>query len=111
MQEALLAVVRMLNPFTPHASFTLWRELNGEGDIDNAPWPVADEARWWKTAPSSSSRSMAKFVVKFTVAVDATEEQVRERAGQEHLVAKCLDGKTMRKVIYVPGKLLNLVVG
>ncbi|MGJ8141124.1 hypothetical protein, partial [Klebsiella pneumoniae] len=48
---------------------------------------------------------------KITVAVDATEEQVRERAGQEHLVAKYLDGKTVRKVIYVPGKLLNLVVG
>jgi leucyl-tRNA synthetase len=44
MREALLAVVRMLNPFTPHASFTLWKELNGEGDIDNAPWPVADES-------------------------------------------------------------------
>lgn len=43
MQEALLAVVRMLNPFTPHICFTLWQELKGEGDIDNAPWPVADE--------------------------------------------------------------------
>jgi leucyl-tRNA synthetase len=48
---------------------------------------------------------------KITVAVDATEEQVRERAGQEHLVAKYLEGVTVRKVIYVPGKLLNLVVG
>ncbi len=64
MQEALLAVVRMLNPFTPHASFTLWRELNGEGDIDNAPWPVADESAMVEDTPSSSSRSMAKFVVK-----------------------------------------------
>ena len=48
---------------------------------------------------------------KITVPVNATEEQVRERAGQEHLVAKYLDGVTVRKVIYVPGKLLNLVVG
>ncbi|MGC8400664.1 hypothetical protein ACP3P6_06620 [Enterobacter mori] len=45
------------------------------------------------------------------MAVDATEEQVRERAGQEPLVAKYLEGVTVRKVIYVPGKLLNLVVG
>ncbi|WP_348241979.1 class I tRNA ligase family protein, partial [Salmonella enterica] len=43
LQEALLAVVRMLNPFTPHVCFTLWQELVGEGDIDNAPRPVADE--------------------------------------------------------------------
>ncbi len=45
-----------------------------------------------------------KVRAKFTVPVDATEEQVRERAGQEHLVAKYLDGVTVRKVIYVPGK-------
>ncbi|XPE61400.1 hypothetical protein ACNKHT_04405 [Shigella flexneri] len=52
-----------------------------------------------------------KVRAKITVPVDATEEQVRERAGQEHLVAKYLDGVTVRKVIYVPGKLLDLVVG
>ncbi|WP_240327986.1 hypothetical protein, partial [Klebsiella pneumoniae] len=45
------------------------------------------------------------------VSADATEEQVRARAAEEHLVAKYLDGVTIRKVIYVPGKLLNLVVG
>ena len=48
---------------------------------------------------------------KITVAADATEQQVRELAGQEAQVAKYLDGVTIRKVIYVPGKLLNLVVG
>ena len=111
MQEALLAVVRMLNPFTPHASFTLWRELNGEGDIDNAPWPVADESAMVEDSTLVVVQVNGKVRVKITVAVDATEEQVRERAGQEHLVAKYLDGKTVRKVIYVPGKLLNLVVG
>ncbi|RAU80209.1 leucine--tRNA ligase, partial [Klebsiella pneumoniae] len=111
MQEALLAVVRMLNPFTPHASFTLWRELNGEGDIDNAPWPVADESAMVEDSTLVVVQVNGKVRGKITVAVDATEEQVRERAGQEHLVAKYLDGKTVRKVIYVPGKLLNLVVG
>ena len=43
LQEALLAVVRMLYPFTPHVCFTLWQALGGEGDVDTAPWPVADE--------------------------------------------------------------------
>jgi leucyl-tRNA synthetase len=101
MQEALLAVVRMLNPFTPHVSFTLWRELNGEGDIDNAPWPVADESAMVEDSTLVVVQVNGKVRGKITVAVDATEEQVRERAGQEHLVAKYLDGKTVRKVIYV----------
>jgi leucyl-tRNA synthetase len=111
MREALLAVVRMLNPFTPHASFTLWQELNGEGDIDNAPWPVADESAMVENTTLVVVQVNGKVRGKITVPVDATEEQVRERAGQEHLVAKYLDGVTVRKVIYVPGKLLNLVVG
>lgn len=111
MQEALLAVVRMLNPFTPHICFTLWQELKGEGDIDNAPWPVADEKAMVEDSTLVVVQVNGKVRVKITVPVDATEEQVRERAGQEHLVAKYLDGVTVRKVIYVPGKLLNLVVG
>ncbi|ABP59857.1 leucine--tRNA ligase [Enterobacter sp. 638] len=111
MREALLAVVRMLNPFTPHACFTLWQELKGEGDIDNAPWPVADESAMVENTTLVVVQVNGKVRGKITVAVDATEEQVRERAGQEHLVAKYLEGVTVRKVIYVPGKLLNLVVG
>ncbi|AOP85941.1 leucine--tRNA ligase [Enterobacter kobei] len=111
MREALLAVVRMLNPFTPHVSFTLWQELKGEGDIDNAPWPVADEAAMVENTTLVVVQVNGKVRGKITVAVDATEEQVRERAGQEPLVAKYLEGITVRKVIYVPGKLLNLVVG
>ena len=111
MQEALLAVVRMLNPFTPHVCFTMWEALKGEGDIDNAPWPVADEAAMVEDSTLVVVQVNGKVRGKITVPVNATEEQVRERAGQEHLVAKYLDGVTVRKVIYVPGKLLNLVVG
>ncbi|MCK8537679.1 leucine--tRNA ligase [Yersinia ruckeri] len=111
MQEALLAVVRMLYPFTPHVCFTLWQALGGEGDIDTAPWPVADEQAMVEDSKLVVVQVNGKVRGKITVPADATEEYVRERAGQEHLVAKYLDGVTVRKVIYVPGKLLNLVVG
>ncbi|AJI94689.1 leucine--tRNA ligase [Yersinia ruckeri] len=111
MQEALLAVVSMLYPFTPHVCFTLWQALGGEGDIDTAPWPVADEQAMVEDSKLVVVQVNGKVRGKITVPADATEEYVRERAGQEHLVAKYLDGVTVRKVIYVPGKLLNLVVG
>ena len=111
MQEALLAVVRMLNPFTPHASFVLWQSLGGSGDIDNAPWPQADEAAMVEDSLLVVVQVNGKVRGKITVAADASQEQVQARAAQEHLVAKYLDGVTIRKVIYVPGKLLNLVVG
>ncbi|WP_027712751.1 leucine--tRNA ligase [Dickeya chrysanthemi] len=110
-QETLLAVVRMLYPFTPHVCFVLWNELKGEGDIDQAPWPVADEQAMVEDSRLVVVQVNGKVRGKITVAADATEQQVRERAAQEPLVAKYLDGVTVRKVIFVPGKLLNLVVG
>lgn len=111
LQEALLAVVRMLYPFTPHICFTLWQALNTEGDVDTAPWPVADEAAMVEDSKLVVVQVNGKVRAKITVPADATEEQVRERAAQDHLVAKYLEGVTVRKVVYVPGKLLNLVVG
>ncbi|MGM3224563.1 leucine--tRNA ligase [Dickeya zeae] len=110
-QETLLAVVRMLYPFTPHVCFMLWNELKGEGDIDQAPWPVADEQAMVEDSRLVVVQVNGKVRGKITVAADATEQQVRDRAAQEPLVAKYLDGVTVRKVIFVPGKLLNLVVG
>ncbi|MCW2478297.1 leucine--tRNA ligase [Candidatus Symbiopectobacterium sp. NZEC135] len=110
-QEALLAVVRMLYPFTPHACFTLWQALGGNGDIDTAPWPVADEDAMVEDSKLVVVQVNGKVRGRITVAADATQEQVQARAAQEHLVAKYLEGVTVRKVIYVPGKLLNLVVG
>ncbi len=111
LQEALLAVVRMLYPFTPHASFELWRALGGAGDIDNAPWPVADDAAMVEDAKLVVIQVNGKLRGRITVPADADEALVRERALQEHLVAKHLEGVQIRKVIYVPGKLLNLVAG
>ncbi len=111
MQEALLSVVKMLYPFTPHASFVLWQALGGAGEIDNAPWPVADDAAMVEDSLLVVVQVNGKVRGKITVAADATQQQVEERAAQEPLVAKYLDGVTIRKVIYVPGKLLNLVVG
>lgn len=111
LQEALVAVVLMLYPFTPHACFTLWRALGGEGDIDNTPWPVADEAAMMEDSTLVVIQVNGKLRGRITVPADANEALVRERASQEHLVAKHLEGSTIRQVIYVPGKLLNLVVG
>ena len=111
MQEALLAIVRLLYPFTPHACYVLWQTLGGEGTIDDASWPVADEAAMVEDSLLVVVQVNGKVRGKITVPADATQEQVQARAAQEHLVAKYLDGVTIRKVIYVPGKLLNLVVG
>lgn len=111
LQESLVAVVRMLYPFTPHICFTLWQALGGEEDIDNAPWPVAEDAAMGGGAKLVVIQINGKLRSIITVPADADEALIRERVSQEHLLAKYLKGATVRKVIYVPGKLLNLVVG
>ncbi|PWK97550.1 leucyl-tRNA synthetase [Pantoea allii] len=111
MQEALLAVTRLLYPFTPHACYVLWQTLGGEGTIDNAEWPVADDTAMVEDSLLVVVQVNGKVRGKITVPADATQEQVQARAAEEPLVAKYLDGVSIRKVIYVPGKLLNLVVG
>ncbi|WP_254558079.1 class I tRNA ligase family protein, partial [Salmonella enterica] len=77
-QVALLAVVRMLNPFSAHVCFTLWQDLGGVGDIDNAPWPVAYEQAMVEKTTLVVVQVNGKVRGKITVSVDATEEQVRE---------------------------------
>ncbi|MFL1800008.1 leucine--tRNA ligase [Plesiomonas shigelloides] len=111
LQEALMAVVRMLYPITPHICFALWQELGGEGDIDVAPWPVADEAAMVEDSKLVVVQVNGKLRGKVTVAADATEEQVKEVAFADSNIAKHMEGVSIRKVIYVPGKLLNVVVG
>ncbi|AEW44428.1 leucyl-tRNA synthetase [Serratia symbiotica str. 'Cinara cedri'] len=110
LQEALLAVVRMLHPFTPHIGFWLWQELGGEGDIDIAPWPVFDPDAIIEDSMLVVVQVNNKIRAKITLAANATTEQVLAQAKDNYLVTKYLDGFTIRKVIYVPGKLLNLVV-
>ncbi|MEL6090479.1 leucine--tRNA ligase [Plesiomonas shigelloides] len=111
LREALMAVVRMLYPITPHICFALWQELGGEGDIDVAPWPVADEAAMVEDSKLVVVQVNGKLRGKVTVAADATEEQVKEVAFADANIAKHMEGVSIRKVIYVPGKLLNVVVG
>lgn len=111
MQEVLLVVVRMFNSFISYICFTLWQELKGEGDIDNASWSVVDEKAMVEDFTLVVVQVNGKVRVKIIVSVDVTEEQVRERVGQEYLVVKYFDGVIVRKVIYVLGKFFNLVVG
>lgn len=111
MQEALLAVVRMLSPITPHACFIMWQALGGEGGIDTADWPQANEQAMVDDTKLVVIQVNGKVRGRVTVPADATKEYVHDLAAQEYGVAKYLEGVTIRKVIYVPGKLLNLVVG
>ncbi|MCL4111848.1 UNVERIFIED_CONTAM: hypothetical protein GTU68_039433 [Idotea baltica] len=108
LDEALKAVVRMLYPMTPHISYEMWIAL-GESNVDSATWPTFDEKALVEDEKTIVVMINGKLRAKLTVAADATEEQVRELGLNDENAKKFLDGLTIRKVIFVPGKLLNIV--
>jgi leucyl-tRNA synthetase len=110
MDESLNAVVRLLYPMIPHACFVMWQTLGHSETIDNASWPIADESAMVEDEKLIVVQINGKVRGKFTVPADAEQDFVVEQAKQEPNIQKYLTDATIRKVIYVPGKLLNLVM-
>ena len=110
MAEALSAIVRMLYPITPHICFELWKALGNESNIDHAEWVKADEAAMVEDEKLIVVQVNGKVRGKVTVAADADEETVKTVAFADENVKKFTDNTQIVKVIYVPGKLLNVVV-
>ncbi|WP_085246629.1 leucine--tRNA ligase [Gilliamella mensalis] len=111
MSEALNAIVRLLYPMMPHACFVMWQALGHSESIDNTTWPVADQSAMIEDEKLIVVQINGKVRGKFTVPANADQDFVVSQAKQEPNIQKYLNDVTIRKVIYVPGKLLNLVVG
>lgn len=109
MQEAIRAVILMLTPIVPHLSHHVWSIIGDGQPVENTPWPVVDESALVEDEKLVIVQVNGKLRAKITVAADATQEQVEALGFAEDSVVKFTDGKTIRKVIYVPGKLLNIV--
>ena len=111
LSEGIHAVVSLLNPITPHLSQHLWRELGHSSELEQTAWPVVDQSALVEDEKLVVVQINGKVRSKVTVAIDATQDQVMALARAEENVQKYLEGVELRKVIYVPGKLLSLVVG
>ena len=109
MQEAVRAVTLMLAPITPHMSHKLWQEIGDGSTVEDASWPQVDESALIEDEKLIIVQVNGKLRAKVTVAADAAQDAVEALAMGEENVAKFVEGKTVRKVIYVPGKLLNIV--
>jgi len=107
--EALRAVVLMLNPIVPHVCQSLWQALGGAGDVLNAPWPLVDEAALTRDSIAMVVQVNGKVRAKMDVAADADKAAVEAAALAQDNVQRFLEGVTVRKVIVVPGKLVNIV--
>jgi len=109
-REVLEHVVLMLAPIVPHIANALWHELGYDESVAEKAWPEVDEAALVRDTVELVVQVNGKLRDRVAVAADASEEAIRETALAADNVQRHTDGKTIRKVIVVPGKLVNVVV-
>ena len=111
-REVLGQLLLVLAPFAPHVADELWHNaLGNEGSIFNSSWPEFNEEYLKENSVTMAVSFNGKPRFNITAAVDATADELQAMALADPAAAKWLEGKTVRKVIVVPGKIVNIVVG
>ncbi len=108
-REALRAAVLMLSPIAPHITHSLWPLLGGEGAVMDATWPSLDESALVRDSIEMAIQVNGKVRARMEVAANADKDAIEAMALEQDNVQKFIDGNTVRKVIVVPGKLVNIV--
>ncbi|WP_142829451.1 leucine--tRNA ligase [Planococcus soli] len=110
-KEYVEGFVKLLSPIAPHVAEELWEKLGHEGSVAYENWPQYDESKLVDDVVEVVVQVNGKVKTKLTVAKDSTKEQLETAALADEHVQKAADGKQVRKVIVIPGKLVNIVVG
>ena len=109
VKEAITAITKMLAPITPHISHVLWQELGNTDLVLDAQWPTVDENALVRDSITVVVQVNGKVRSKLEVPANIEKDDALAAAKADANVQKFIDGKTIRKEIYVPGKLVNIV--
>jgi leucyl-tRNA synthetase len=109
LQEGLETVTLLLAPITPHISHELWNQLGHEGPVIDAGWPAQDDSALVQDSLTLVIQVNGKLRGQIDMPASATREEVEAAARANENVLRFVDGLTIRKVIVVPGKLVNIV--
>lgn len=111
LKEAVESVILLLAPFVPHIAEELWECLGHQDGLESAGWPDFDPAAAVEDELLIVVQVNGKLRGKITAASSSTEDEVKAAALADDKVKSFTEGKSVKKVIYVPGKLVNIVVG
>ncbi|RYG25402.1 leucine--tRNA ligase [bacterium] len=111
LSEAIETLVLLLSPGAPHSADELWSDLGKEGFTYDAEWPKSDPALAAEDEVTVALQVNGKLRDTFTVPASASKEELETAAMARPKLAPYIEGTTIRKVIVVPGKLVNVVVG
>ena len=110
MTHAARTLVQLMSPMTPHLSEDLWQKLGGQGLVSTAPWPVADPALLVDDTVTLPIQINGKRRAEISVPKDMAKAEVEKCALAVDAVIKALNGAAPKKVIVVPGRIVNVVV-
>ena len=108
-REGLSILLRLLSPVVPHVTHTLWRELGYGDDVLDAAWPMPDETALARDLMTLVVQVNGKLRGQIEVPVSADRETIEQAARAEPNVRRFVEDKSPRKIVIVPGKLVNLV--
>ena len=108
-KEALSVLLRVLFPMVPHICQAVWDELGFAGELQDAEWPKVDESALVLDEIELVLQVNGKLRGKLLVAADADREAIEKAAVDHPGALRYVEGKTIRKVVVVPGRLVNIV--
>ena len=111
MQEALDSIVVMMSPIVPHVAHAMWQALGHDGAVVDEQWPQVDPAALVKSQIQMAVQVNGKVRAQISVPAEAGRSDIEKAALADENVRRFTEGSQIRKVIVVPGKLINIVAG
>jgi len=109
IREALEAIVLLLAPIVPHLCHVLWQHLGNSDAIIDAAWPEFDESALQQSTITIVAQVNGKLRAKLELSTDASKQEIEAAALSDESISKHIAGLTVRKIIVVPGRLVNIV--
>ncbi len=110
VREALESLLTMLTPFAPHIAEELWEVIGGEGLVSSRPWPAWDAGLVAEEVVTVVIQVNGRVRGRIEFPADAGEDEVRQTALDDPQIQRHLQGVTVQKAVYIPGRLMNFVV-
>ena len=101
--------VQLLYPYAPHISEEIWQALGNNDTISKSGWPKYDEAKMKVSTVTLGVQVMGKLRSEVEIAPDASEDEAKELVMADEKIQKFIEGKQIRKFVYVPGRIINIV--
>ncbi|ABG29787.1 leucine--tRNA ligase [Roseobacter denitrificans] len=109
-RTAIMTLAQLMSPMTPHLAEDIWAHQGGDGLVTTAPWPRADEAMLVSDTVTLPVQINGKRRAEIVISADLSKEEVEKIALADPAVIRSLNGATPKKIIVVPGRIVNVVV-